>query len=86
MQKELLKYKYISITRNSPYFSASFNQPYRLVNEGGFYRLGDMHIIDKNNMVDVKVEENVMKITYSDGKVVELGIARLSHPNTHLSL
>lgn len=77
MLKELDKYYYKSITTHSPYFSAIFSSPKVLVDEGSFYRLNELNIIEKNNIVDVKVDESSVVIEYKNGKIVELGITGL---------
>ena len=77
MLKELDKYYYKSITTHSPNFSAIFSSPKVLIDEGNFYRLNELNIIEKNNIVNVKVDDISVVIEYMNGKIVELGIAVL---------
>ena len=77
MLKELDKYYYKSITIHSTNFSAIFPSPKVLIDEGNFYRLNELIIIEKNNIVNVIVDDISVVIEYKNGKIVELGIAVL---------
>jgi hypothetical protein len=76
---DLIKHNYISISKGNSSNSACkncseavFSKPQHLVNEGSFYRLAELHIINKGNVESCEIHGKEAVITYYNGDVITL--------------
>lgn len=66
----LVKYNYISISKGCS--ETLFSRPVHLVDEGSFYRLAELHIINKGNVESCVIDEKKAVINYKNGDVITL--------------
>ena len=51
-----------------------YDAPQRIVDEGSFLRIGELHIIEKFGICGVEKDGNRVLIGYDDGKFVEVTV------------
>ena len=72
---DLLQYDYKYINENG--FYHTFGTPKQLIDEKNLLRLADLHIIEKNQVVEMQWsdDKSAIELTMKSGEKVVLGIA-----------
>lgn len=70
-----MNYRNTNIYRSARVSETIFGHPHHLVNEGSFYRLAELNIINKGNIDSCVIDDKKALIKYTNGEVITLGIA-----------
>lgn len=75
--QDILNYRITSYKKGN--FSAIFGVPRQVQDEGSFFRIADLYLVDKHGIEEITMEEkadssNIVRIRYKKGDVIELGV------------